>query len=85
MREPSDHRFIRAFDCSFAWFEGECRHLKVVKAVLKAEKVADGALVLWWSVVGGWKEGVSQARGSIDMNDGIFRRYIFELLVSFDI
>ena len=82
VREPSDQRFIRALDWSLEWSEGECRQRIVVIAVLYAEKVVDGAFVLWWSVVGGWKAVTSQDLGLMATKEGIFRRYIWSSNVS---
>ena len=67
---------MRAFDWSLVGSDGERRQRIVVIAVLKAEKVALGGPLEWWSVVGGWKSTGCQARGSIAMKVGIFRRYV---------
>jgi len=65
---------MRAFDWSLEWSDGERRHLMVVMAVLNAEKLSEGAVFEWWSVVGGWKVLWWKAVGSKAMKFGTLRR-----------
>ncbi len=47
VREPSDQRSIRAFDWSWEGAEGDRRQRMVVRAVVYAENVVDGAVLEW--------------------------------------
>ena len=75
---PSDHRSMRAFDWISSGLAGECLHLIVLMAVLKAENEAGGSFREWCSLVGGSNAFVWNILGSMLRKLGTLRRYICE-------
>ena len=77
VREPSDHRLIRAFDWVADESLGDVRHRIVLFDVLYAEKVEEGVLEEWWSVVGGSKLSKAKALGLMPILLGKWSKYSY--------